>query len=120
MTKNQPLNRGGQTAVQARKIVQLARKAGYTIEELHALWMAGRTGDPVSDKRIHHLLCKHPTISVVFDVFVQGHDPKQRRHLRRQLVDAKPQKKPETIWSASKPRWVSVVNGGLPTLGKRR
>ena len=120
MQKKQPLKRGSRPSLQASKIDQLSRKAGFTIDKLHTLWMSGRSGDPAADKKVHDLLAKHPAISAVFEVFVQGHDPKQRRQLRRQLVEANPPKKPETVWSASKPRWVSVVNGGLPTLGKRR
>jgi hypothetical protein len=56
----------------------------------------------------------------VFEVFVRGDDPRQRGGLRRELIGKKPRKKPETLWSAAKPMWVSVVPGGLPTLGKRR
>jgi hypothetical protein len=100
--------------------VKLAWKAGFSVENLHKLWLAGKLGDAVSDKRIQHLLVKYPAIVEVFNLFARGDDPRQSLGLRRELISNKPKKKPETVWSAAKLKWVSVVSGGLPTLGKRR
>jgi hypothetical protein len=120
MSSKKSTTRSSQRPVNAGRIEKLARKAGYSVEKLHALWLAGKAGDAISDKRIQNLLARFPAIMEAFNLFARGDDPRERCWLRRELSSNKQKKKRETLWSAAKLKWVSVVSGGLPTFGKRR
>jgi hypothetical protein len=120
MASNKPTDRKQEGSFHASRIEKLARKAGYSVEKLHVLWVAGKSGDTAADIRIQRLFAKHAALSEVFDVFARAHDPRQRGALRRELLRSKPTTTPDTLWSSAKAKWVSVVAGGLPTLGKRR
>lgn len=105
--------------VNSRRLDRIASRAGYTLVELHNLWVLGMRGDAVSDKKIKNLLTEKPSTAKVFEVFSKG-SANNNQSMKRALNSAELSKKSESVWVRAKSKWISVSSGGLPTLGKRR
>ena len=120
MTKASKGRAIGSISVQARRADQAVRKARYTIDTLHELWLLAEAEDQTAQSKLYTLLASHPDLRIAIDLFRRGRDPHKRNALRHQLISCKAEPKPKTLWTSLKPRWISIVEGGLPGLGKRR
>ena len=110
-----------QQGLSPRAQQRIAERAGHTILQVHALWEKGRKGDADADQKLRSLLDKHPEVSKLIDRFLEGASRLNSHNgAHKALTKAVIFKKPESIWSRAKPKWLSVGSGGLPTLGKRR
>ena len=90
----------------ARRKARNALPPGVTRDTLHKLWVRARRGNVSAQQQLRELLAMHPELQAAVGAFeaivVNG---------RRHVVP-----RPEPAREA----WVSLVNGGLPELGKRR
>lgn len=90
----------------ARRKARNALPPGITRDTLHKLWVRARRGNVSAQHQLRELLAMHPELQAAVGAFeaivVNG---------RRHVVP-----RPEPARGA----WVSLVNGGLPGLGKRR
>ena len=93
----------------SRSAIRKAKSAlptGITRETLHKLWVRARRGSPPAQKELRELLATHPLRQAAVRTFETLLVKPQNRFVAR----------PDT---ARRP-WVSLVSGGLPSLGKRR
>ena len=90
----------------ARRKARNALSPGVTRDTLHKLWARAHLGNVSAQQQLRKLLVIHPELQAAVGAFeaivVNG---------RRHVVP-----RPEPAREA----WVSLVNGGLPGLGKRR
>ncbi len=94
---------------------------GMSRNALFRLWLSARRRNPYAQTELHRLLTAHPKIQKILKEFVDEH---------KSIVAAKPRKAQvpatkaaPTAWeqmSGCATGWVSIMSGGLPSLGKRR
>jgi hypothetical protein len=88
---------------------------------LFRLWLSARRRNPDAQTELHRLLTAHPKIQHLLKVFVDEHKSIVTAKLRK--ANAPAAKTAPTAWermSGRATQWVSVISGGLPSLGKRR
>ena len=74
----------------------------------------------MADRKLGALLKQQPAVCEVIDAFLSATRSTSSSKMHFALTKAVVFKKPDSIWSTAKAKWVSVDSGGLPSLGKRR
>lgn len=95
---------------------------GINRAALYKLWASARRRDASAQAQLHRLLQAHPEVEPTLRAFAAERDARIREDAAARSL---PAKKPQVLgaWerNARKAgRWVGIVSGGLPTLGKRR
>ena len=118
-TMNAPPLMSKKERVRANKARE-ALPQGMSRKALFRLWLSARRRNSVAQTELHRLLTAHPKIQHILKEFVNEHEsivaPKHRK------AKTPTNKAAPTAWermSGRATQWVSVVSGGLPSLGKR-
>lgn len=96
---------------------------GYTRGKLYSLWRDARRRHPQAQAELLRVLRVHPSASAWLKWFAAEWD--EMRGQREKVLGVK-QVKPQGAWERNAEhareggRWVGIVRGGLPSLGKRR
>lgn len=94
---------------------------GMSRNALFRLWLSARRRNSDAQTQLHQLLTAHPKIQQILKEFVDEHEIIVAAKLRK--AKAPTNKAAPTAWermSGRATQWVSVISGGLPSLGKRR
>jgi hypothetical protein len=106
----------------AKVLKTIANDFGLSERQLRDLWRAAKRGDPGASKRLVELSQAYPKAEALFRSFASE---RARRILAANggYPNPVPKAKPLGAWEKARAKassWVSVVGGGLPSLGKRR
>lgn len=94
---------------------------GMSRNALFRLWLSARRRNPDAQTELHRLLTARPKIQQLLKEFVDEQENIIAAKLRKAKAPAA--KAAPTAWermSGCATQWVSVISGGLPSLGKRR
>lgn len=87
--------------------------------DLHRLWSRARKGDLNAQRLLHEMVIQHPrAVTPLIQKFVA-----QRQSVVQGTYGTPPVAKPQSAWQrayAKAGRYSVFINGGLPTLGKRK
>lgn len=101
-----------------KAIAAAAAAAQWTIPDLRRLWAAAARRNVDASKQLLDLLSAHPRLRVVFASFRAKRN--EARGLETKTLEW-PAAEQVSMWAgAGRGKRVTVVSGGLPTLGKRR
>lgn len=95
---------------------------GVDRAEVYRLWKKATRKNTVAQQALHKLLLAHPPVEGLLRAFAQEKADAIRERKRALGIDSK-KKSPRGKWdlaAAKAGKYVVVVSGGLPTLGKRR
>jgi hypothetical protein len=97
---------------------------GLTFAEARTLWIAVRRGDDAAKLALNRLLRDNPAMASVFEhLSVETQRIRADRGLKNPRTFGKPERKPQGAYAKVQSKRVKgvsgVVQGGLPSLGKR-
>lgn len=100
---------------------RIAERTGYSLLQLHALWVGSRKADICADSELKSLIARHHDVLKLIARFQHGEKRSSSYDkLHAAITKAVIFKRPESTWAKANSKWLSVSSGGVPSLGKRR
>jgi hypothetical protein len=107
---------------QTKLLSRIQSELGLSKSDIKDLWKMAKRRDPGASLKLLSLVEKYPKLEGLLKSFA---DERKKRILKATggFPNPVPESKPESDWermTSKSGSWVSVVGGGLPSLGKRK